>query len=67
MNTTIAISQNIRDQIKEFGSKGETYDEILARLLHSAKERQIQDILMDTSDCVPIEKALAEAKKKWQK
>ena len=67
MDTTIAISKNVRDQIKEFGSKGETYDHVLLRLLRSAKERHIHDILMDTTNCVPIEQALAEAKKKWHK
>ena len=47
MNTTIAISSSTRDQIREFGSKGETYDEILSRLLRSAKDRQLQELLMD--------------------
>ena len=67
MNTTIAISPEIRDQIKEFGNKGETYDDILAKLLNSAKERQLQELLMDDKDCVPIDDAIARAKKKWQK
>ena len=67
MSTTIAISPEIRDQIKEFGNKGDTYDKILARLLNSAKERQLQELLMDTTNCVPIEEALELAKKKWQK
>ena len=67
MSTTIAISTEIRDRIKEFGNKGDTYDEILARLLNNAKERQLQELLMDTSDSVPIEEALERAKKKWQK
>jgi hypothetical protein len=67
MNTTIAISPEIRDQIKEFGNKGETYDEILLRVLNSAKERQLQELLMDEKDCIPIEEALARAKKKWSK
>ncbi|MFH1173590.1 MAG: hypothetical protein V1725_00470 [archaeon] len=67
MNTTIAVSEDIRDQIKEFGMKGETYQDILARLLRSAKERQLHDILMDTTNCIPIEQALAEARKKWPK
>jgi predicted CopG family antitoxin len=66
MNTTIAISNQIRDEIKEFGNKGETYDEILAKLLKSAKERQLQDLLMDTSDSVQVKDALERAKKKWQ-
>jgi hypothetical protein len=67
MNTTISISPEIRDQIKEFGNKGETYDDILTRVLNSAKERQLQELLMDETDCIPIEEALARAKKRWQK
>ena len=67
MNTTISISQEVREQIKDFGNKGETYDEIIARLLDSAKERQLQELLMDTRDSVPIEDALERAKKRWQK
>ncbi|MFW6233063.1 MAG: DUF7557 family protein [Nanoarchaeota archaeon] len=66
MNTTIAISKNVRDQIKEFGNKGETYDEIIARIIKSAKERQIQNLLMDTTNSIPITKALKKAKQKWQ-
>jgi predicted CopG family antitoxin len=67
MNTTIAISQEVRNQIKEFGIKGEKYDDILARLLKSAKERQLQDLLMDDKDTVPVHTALDRAKKRWQK
>ena len=67
MNTTIAISLSIRDQIKEFGNKGETYDEILARLLNSAKERQLQELLMDSTNCISIDEAIQRSKKKWQK
>ncbi len=66
MNTTIAVSSRVRDQIKEYGHKGETYDEILERLLKSAKERQIQELLMDTSDSTTAKDALNKAKKKWQ-
>ncbi len=66
-NTTIAISNEVKNQIKEFGGKGETYSEILARLLISAKKRQIRDLLMDESDSIPIEKAIENSKKKWLK
>ena len=67
MNTTIAVSQTIRDQIKEFGNKGETYDEILARILNGAKERQLQELLMDIKNTVTIDEAIKRAKKRWQK
>lgn len=66
MNTTIAVSNKIRDEIKEYGNKGETYDDILSRLLKSAKERQLQELLMDTSDCITAKEALEKSKKKWQ-
>jgi len=65
--TTIAISKEVREEIVEFGNKGETYSTILQRLLKSAKERQIQELLMSEEGTIPIEKALDSAKKKWHK
>ncbi|MFH0875929.1 MAG: hypothetical protein V1859_08375 [archaeon] len=67
MTTTIAVSNIVKEQLKEYGSKGETYDQILARLLKSAKERQFNELLMDTSDCIGIDTAIEKAKKQWQK
>ena len=66
MNTTIAISLDIREQLKEFGNKGETYDDIIKRLLNNAKDRQLQELLMSTADTISIDNALASAKKRWQ-
>ena len=63
MNTTISVSHQIREQIKEFGSKGETYDEILVKLLNKAKERQLQELLMNNEDSISIGEALERAKK----
>ena len=37
--TTIQISKEIRDQLKELGKKGETYDEIIRKLLESIKQK----------------------------
>jgi predicted CopG family antitoxin len=66
-NTTIAIPKNLRDEIKEFGLKSEKFSDILNRLLKSAKERQLYDLLMDESGTVTIEEAMAEANQKWSK
>ena len=63
MNTTIAISVEIRDQLKEFGTKGETYEEVIARLLQSAKERQVRDLLMDEKDTITLKEARARLNK----
>ena len=66
-DTTIAIKFDIKEKIKEFGNKGETYSNIILRLLESAKERQLYDLLMSEKDTIYIEEALANAKKQWQK
>ena len=66
METTIAVSGEVRDDIKEFGNKGETYNDILKKLLRSARERQLQELLIDTSDSVPVNEALSRAMKRWQ-
>lgn len=36
--TTIQLSTETRDQLKELGKKGETYDEIIKKLLDLVKE-----------------------------
>jgi len=36
--TTIRVSTELRDRLKEMGKKGETYDEIIERLLRIAVE-----------------------------
>ncbi len=64
--TTIAIPKPLKEDIQEFGNKGETYTEIILRLLESAKERQLQDLLMSEEDCIKIDEALSNAKKRWQ-
>jgi predicted CopG family antitoxin len=65
--TTIAISTEVKESIMEFGNKGETYSEILRRILKNAKERQLHDLLMSEEGTVPIDEALTNAKKRWQK
>ena len=67
MKTTIAISQEAKEEMSEFGHKGESYSEIIMSLVKSAKERQLHDLLMNDENCIPIEEALEKAKKKWQK
>ncbi|MBT3463835.1 hypothetical protein HOD20_07605 [archaeon] len=66
MKTTISINTEVKDEINEFGKKGETYSDILKRILKKAKEMQIREILMDDNDSDKIENALYRAKKRWQ-
>jgi len=67
MTTTLSVTEEIREKIKEFGSKGETYSDILARLIEAAQEQQLRTLLMDTGGTSPVRDALARARKRWQK
>ena len=67
MTTTISVTEDIRERIKEFGSKGETYSEILTRLIGAAQEQQLRTLLMDIKGTSPVKDALAKARKRWQK
>lgn len=45
MTTTIAVSEAVRDRLKSLGSKGDTYDEILARILDIVdRETYIEEV-----------------------
>lgn len=61
-NTTILISKDVREKIKEFGKKGETYDDILDRMYKELKLRENMDMLMNTEGYMTIDKA-----RKWTK
>ena len=63
--TTIALPMKVKEGLQEYGMKGESYAEILERLLKSANERLLNDVLMDTSNCLSIDEARAELNKKW--
>ena len=65
--TTLSVTEDIREKIKELGNKGETYSEILSRLIETAHEQQLRSLLMDTERTTPIGEALARARKRWQK
>jgi len=67
MTSTMAISTEVKEDIKSFGFKGETYDRILKRIIGIAKERQLQALLMDESNTDTVNNALKRAKDKWQK
>jgi len=65
--TTIAITKEMKEKLKEFGNKGESFSDILLKLYNSAVQRQFNDFLFNEKGFVPIEEAIAEAEKKWPK
>ena len=67
MNTTIQISQEMKEKIASFGSKNETYEQILERVYALAVKTQLREFLMSSENSIPIEEAIKEAKKLWPK
>jgi len=67
MVTTIQLSKEMKNKIDSFGSKNETYEQILKRIYKMAVKTQLREFLMSSEDTIPIEEAIKEAKKKWPK
>jgi len=67
MPTTIQLSNEMKEKLGTFGSKGETYDTILRRIYDLAVKEHLRQFLMSSEGCVPIGDALKRAKNKWQK
>jgi len=65
--TTIQLSKGTKDKVASFGSKGESYDEILNRIYSLAVKEQLKEFLMSEEGFIPIEEAIKEAEKKWPK
>jgi len=58
--TTIQISKVTRDELRLLGRKGETYDQLLVRLIELARMSAFfQDVerILDTEEFVPLEDA----------
>jgi hypothetical protein len=43
MSTTIAVSESLREKLKMFGRKGETYEIILGRMIELAERQNFYD------------------------
>lgn len=57
--TTIQISRETRDELRKQGFKGETYDEILHKLIELAKHEMFlerQKRILETEEFIPLEK-----------
>jgi hypothetical protein len=56
--TTIPLTKETRDLLKRYGRKGETYDELIRRLLRVAEQVEFakrQKRILEEEEFVPIE------------
>ena len=52
--TTIAVPMKVKEELQQYGTKGESYSTIITRLLKSARERILRDVLMNDERCITI-------------
>ena len=56
--TTIPLSKETRDLLKKYGQKGETYDELIRRLLETAEQIEFakrQKRILAEEEFVPLD------------
>jgi hypothetical protein len=62
--TTIQVGKDTRDKIISFGTKGESYDDIIKRIYSLAVKEQLKEFLF-SGDTVSIQEAREELEKEW--
>ncbi len=67
MTTTIQLSQETKHLISTFGTKEETYEDIIKRMYALAVKEQLHEFLLSSDDALPIDEAIRRAKKTWRK
>jgi len=66
MTTTIQLSNEMKDKIASFGSKGETYEQILERVYALAVKEQLRQFLMSSEGTMTLEEARRRHNKRWK-
>lgn len=67
MTSTIQLSKETKDLLGSFGTKKETYEDIIKRVYALAVKEQLREFLMSSENTIPIEEAIERAKKRWRK
>jgi hypothetical protein len=57
MNSTIQISKETKDLISSFGTREETYEDIVKRMYNLAVKEQLREFLYESKDTVTIKEA----------
>lgn len=67
MTSTIQLSKETKHLIGTFGSKEDTYEDIIKRMYKMAVKEQLRELLMTSEDTISISEAREELNKKWSK
>ncbi len=67
MSTTISISTELKEKLKNLGRTGDSYEDVISRMYEITHKKLLMAYLYDESDSISIEGALAEIRKKGPK
>jgi len=67
MASTIQITKETKQLISSFGTKEDSYEDIIKRMYKLALKEQLRQFLLSSDNTIPIDEAIDRAKKKWQK
>ncbi|MFH1916806.1 MAG: antitoxin VapB family protein [Nanoarchaeota archaeon] len=67
MATTISISEDLKEKLKNLGKAGDSYEDVITKMYEMTRKNILLSFLYDESDSVSIDEAIRQARKKWQK
>ena len=67
MATTVQLSKSTKDLLSSFGTKEDTYDDIIKRIYRLAVKEQIREFLMSSDDTISLEEARKRHAERWQR
>ena len=67
MNSTIQISKETKELISTFGSKEDTYEDIIKRMYKLAVKEQLSEFLMSSKNTITLSEARKLHAKKWSR
>jgi len=65
MNSTIQLSKETKELINTFGSKEDTYEDIIKRMYSLAVKEQLRQFLMSSEGTITLDEARKRLNKKW--
>lgn len=67
MNTTIQISNETKELIGTFGTKEDTYEDIIKKMYSMAVKEQLRQFLMSSKGTLTLDEARKRLSKKWSR
>jgi hypothetical protein len=67
MNTTIQLSNETKELIGTFGTKEDTYEDIIKKMYSMAVKEQLRQFLMSSEGALTLDEARKRLSKKWSR